>query len=315
MIISKYMDINRIEFIVTYKCSGKCKHCSIGKEIDNIEKSKYIKGNYACEAIRKLSKLYNISSVMTFGGEPLLFSSEVCKIHKCANDLGIQSRQLITNGFFTNNNEYCNQIIESLGSSGVNDLLISVDAFHQETIPFENVYRFAKYAKEVIPNTMLHPAWVVNKQHDNFYNTRTKDILIKFDDLMIPISKGNNIFMAGRAVENLCEYYEKPKLNLSDSCGLLPYTDRPDKITSITIVPCGNVMVCDFVIGNIYEQNIEDIILSYNPYKNKYLNALLTGGAGKLIEISNKNGIFIDISQCYSVCDLCHKICNQMKSN
>lgn len=51
--------------------------------------------------VRKVASRYAIKSVMTFGGEPLLYPDDVCMIHSAARDAGIPLRQVITNGFFS----------------------------------------------------------------------------------------------------------------------------------------------------------------------------------------------------------------------
>lgn len=85
-------NLNRIEFVVTMSCSGKCKHCSQGesRSSDNIDKA------LAADAVRRISETYSIDSVMTFGGEPLLYPETVCEIHKTAKEMNIPKRQLIT---------------------------------------------------------------------------------------------------------------------------------------------------------------------------------------------------------------------------
>ena len=74
-------------------------------------------------------------------------------------------------------------------------------------------------------------------------------------------------------------------------------------------------MICDFVIGNIHAQSMQEIITQYDPYQNEWMNALLTGGASALLDQAKQQGIPVDCSQCYSVCDLCHKINNRLLSN
>ncbi len=190
---SPYLNINRIEFIVTYQCSGHCKHCSIGDKLNHSGGATHVSANHAAKVIKELSQIYPISSVMTFGGEPLLYADVVCAIHESASHCGVESRQLITNGYFTKRDEQCKQTVTALKEAGVNYLLLSVDAFHQETIPVEAVYSFAKHTKEAaIPKIKLQPAWVVNEGHDNRYNSETKEILALFADLDIPINEGNN---------------------------------------------------------------------------------------------------------------------------
>lgn len=90
-------NLKKIEFIVTMACTGKCKHCSEG---DHIGFTEHIDKEVAAEAVRKICSCYDISTVMTFGGEPLLYPETVCAIQKTATSLGVAKRQVITNGFF-----------------------------------------------------------------------------------------------------------------------------------------------------------------------------------------------------------------------
>lgn len=100
---------------------------------------------------------------MTFGGEPLLHPEVVCKIHMAAREIAIPKRQLITNGFFSRDIENIHDIAKKLVKSGVNDILLSVDAFHQETIPLELVKAFAKEVKNHNVQIKTHPAWLGGK--------------------------------------------------------------------------------------------------------------------------------------------------------
>lgn len=307
MKISPYLKINRIEFIVTYQCTGKCIHCSIGDRLNYADGSGFthIEAGPAADAVKKLSERFNITSVMAFGGEPLLYPEAVYAVYDAARSSNIENRQLITNGYFTKNSEYRKQVADSLIESGLNYLLLSVDAFHQADIPLDPVYDFAGCAAE-IPNLRLHPAWVIDENHENPYNAETKKILKKFKDLGIQISSGNNIFMAGNAVKYLSEYYPTPDMDLSSLCGSAPYTDKLTEITSLSLVPNGDVMVCDFVIGNIYRESIDDIISHYDPYQNKLMRTVLEEGMSGLKKAAEEKGI--PTEGCYSICDLCRKL-------
>lgn len=133
-------NLNRIEFVVTMACTGKCKHCSEG---DHINCKGHIDTELAVKSVRQICEKYKIESLMTFGGEPLIYPDVVCTIHKTATDMGIEKKQLITNGFFSKKRERIEEVVTMLEKSGVNSLLLSVDAFHQETIPLEPVKYFA----------------------------------------------------------------------------------------------------------------------------------------------------------------------------
>jgi len=304
--LSPYLKIDRIEFMVTYQCSGKCKHCSVAPCLNNIAGGRHVKADKAVEAIEALSKLYHISSVMTFGGEPLLYPEVVCAIHEKAAECGIAVRQVITNGYFTRDAAKRRAVAYALAQAGVNDLLLSVDAFHQENIPVDAVHDFAESATHAgFPKMRLQPAWVVDALHDNPYNIKTREVLDGFSDLAIPVSDGNNIFLAGNARTYLSQYYEKHELNFSDKCGTMPYTDPLTEISSLSIVPNGDVTACGFVIGNIYSEDMRDIVARYDPYANDVMRAILEGGVPALLAYAQAAGITIDLSQCCSICDIC----------
>ena len=124
-------NLNKIEFVVTYACTGRCKHCSEG---DHEACGERIDPQIAADSVRKIASIYDIKTVMTFGGEPLLYPDVVYSVMSVAKELDIEKRQLITNGYFSKNKDKIREVVTKLYECGVNDLLLSVDAFHQETI-------------------------------------------------------------------------------------------------------------------------------------------------------------------------------------
>ena len=244
-------NLNRIEFVVTMACTGKCRHCQEG---DHIGRTGHIDGDIAAEAVRKVCGKYPIRSLMTFGGEPLLYPDVVCKIHKTAAELGIPKRQVITNGFFSKKTERIEEVARALADSGVNDLLLSADAFHQETIPLEPVKFFAGCTTGSGIPVRLSPAWLVSREDDNPYNIRTREILREFEALQIPVGPGNVIFPSGNALKYLAEYFDE---NADRST---PYDEDPENIRSLSFAENGDVLN-----GNVYEKDILDILEAYRP--------------------------------------------------
>lgn len=159
-------NLNRIEFVVTMACTGKCKHCSEG---DHSSCAGHIDADAAAKTICEVCRNYKIESLMTFGGEPLLYPDIVCKIHETAKMMGIPKRSLITNGFFTKDRNRIKEIVGSLSKCGVEKILLSVDAFHQETIPLEMVQCFAECVVKTGISIELSPAWLVSREDKNPY--------------------------------------------------------------------------------------------------------------------------------------------------
>ena len=243
-------NLNRIEFVVTMACTGNCKHCSQGehKSKDKLDKT------LAADAVRKIAKEYNIKSVMTFGGEPLLCPETVCAIHKAAKEMDIPKRQLITNGFFSKDSDKIKRIAEQIVESGVNEILISVDAFHQETIPLEYVKTFANSVNVPDVKLKVHPAWLVSADDGNHYNSRTREILAQFNQMGIETGEGNVIFPSGNALEYLREYFDLTEEIRN------PYDEDPADIRAICFSANGDILG-----GNFYKEDIMKILSAYTP--------------------------------------------------
>ena len=244
-------NLKKIEFVVTMACTGKCKHCSEG---DHDGFKEHIDETVAAEAVRKICSSYDVSTVMTFGGEPLLYPETVSAIHKTAASLGVARRQVITNGFFSKNKDRIKTVTLSLANSGVNALLLSVDAFHQETIPLETVMFFAKCAIDSGIPVKLQPAWLVSAEDHNAYNEKTREIIRAFDPLHIPLNQGNVIFPSGNALKYLREYFD------DNAAPFSPYEEDPEDIKTISFDPNGDVLN-----GNVYKTDILEIIRTYCP--------------------------------------------------
>ena len=243
-------NLNKIEFVVTYACTGRCKHCSEGEHTSCGER---IDPQIASDAVRKIAAAYDIKTVMTFGGEPLLYPDTVYAIMTAAKELNIPKRQIITNGYFSKNGDMIREVAEGLAACGVNHLLLSVDAFHQETIPLDVVKQFVTEAKRCGISIRLQPAWLVSAANDNPYNQKTREILDSFADMDITANEGNVIFPEGNALKYLAEYF-------TDNHPENPYVEDPRDVRCVSFAPNGNVLG-----GNVYERDIMEIIKDYSP--------------------------------------------------
>jgi len=141
--MNTYLAINRLEFAITYLCNSECKHCQIGEEEERPKFPNHIDKNLAAEIVRKVGRRHHPESIMTFGGEPLLYPEIVYAIHREAVKVGIPLREVITNGLWSRKTEKIEETENSLARSGVNTVSISVDCFHQEFIPLEVAKRTA----------------------------------------------------------------------------------------------------------------------------------------------------------------------------
>ena len=209
----------------------------------------------AADAVRRIAAEYDIRKVMAFGGEPLLHPEAVYAIMGAAREMGVPVRQVITNGCFAPGREEMRAVAVRLRASGVNDLLLSVDAFHQEALPLGTVRIFAEEALGAGIPVRLQPAWLVSPAADNPYNRATREILASLDDLSIPGSAGNVVFPEGNARKYLAEYF-------ASSSPANPYKENPHDVRCVSFSPNGDV---DLLGGNAYTSDIIEILRAYVP--------------------------------------------------
>lgn len=247
-------NINKIEFVVTDACCGRCRHCSQG---EHPARGAGIDPALAAETVKKIAVAYAVVTVMAFGGEPLLHREAVYAIMEAARQEGVPHRQVITSGYFSKDSETIRCVVRRLADCGVNDLRLSVDAFHQEFIPAEVVKLFvAEAVKQGLP-IRLQPAWLVSREDDNPYNRKTKEILGEFSAMGIPVHDGNVIFPEGNAVKFLAEYF-------TGETPANPYKEDPYDVTCVSFAPNGDVLG-----GNVYQRDILDILDNYTPQEGR----------------------------------------------
>ena len=167
--------------------------------------------------------------------------------------MNIPQRELITNGYFSKDIGRIKEVAHMLAQSGVNGICLSVDAFHQETIPLEYVKEFEMAVLDENIPIHTHPAWLVSVDDNNPYNQKTRELLKEFNAMGIEQSNGNVIFPSGNALKYLGEYFDQ------DVEYDNPYRENPKDVKTISFSANGDVLG-----GNIYDNSILDIINSYN---------------------------------------------------
>lgn len=242
--MSCFRNLKKIEFVVTDACTGKCRHCSQGGHESS---GKRIDPKTARKAVMELCGKFNIETVTVFGGEPLIYPEAVYEILYTAYEMKVPHRQLITNGFFGGD---IDEVAKNLSQCKVNDILLSVDAFHQESIPLKRVTEFAKKAKDTGLNIRTQPAWLEHKDDLNPYNVKTKSILKEFELLDIEQNEGNVIFPEGNAKKYLKDYFKSEIIN--------PYIENPLDLQTLSVSPDGSLLG-----GSIYKNSILEIMEDY----------------------------------------------------
>jgi len=310
----KYLVPKRIEFLVTYLCNGYCRHCYAPKL--TVGYPQHIDESLAVKIVDEVGHQYEVESVMTFGGEPMLFPEIVYSIHEKASNLGIPSRELITNGYWSREVEEIEDTAGNLAECGVNSIYFSVDAFHQEHIPINIVRDSIESSIEAgIEDVALNPCWLVSEDDDNQYNRETRRILEELRELPVRVS-GGIVEPKGLALEYLREFLP-PKVSLPKGCcSDIPFSESLDALSSISIEPDGRVAICDdFYLGDASETSVPHLISTFNPFKTPEMKAIIEDGMEGLVDLAKGRGVNPDPEGYYSICHMCTDLRKRMKQS
>ncbi len=120
--------------ITNYYCSSKCRHCAYSSSPE--WPREYMTPDVADEIFQKLGEL-GCYVVHIGGGEPLLCPEKLFPILDSAKRNGIHIEYVETNASWHEDFESSCELLKKLQEYGVYTLLISIDPFHNEFIPFE----------------------------------------------------------------------------------------------------------------------------------------------------------------------------------
>ena len=314
-LLNAFLHVDRLEFSVTQQCNAHCKHCCLG-DANRASPTVAIDQGLAVQITREVARAYSPRSIMTFGGEPLLFPDIVCAIHDVARAEGIPKRQVITNAGCPPSADAFREVARELAYSGVNEIALSVDGFHQEHVPVAVVEQNVRSLLDAgISQLTWNPCWLVSKEDDNAWNRSTRLVLESLAHLPVADSGGNTVQPMGRALRWLSDYLP-PKMALPPgSCGDSPYTGTLDQVRSISVEPDGGVAVCtELLIGNASRDDILGILRDYNPYRIPEMRAILEGGVSGLARLATRQGIGAESEGYYSICDMCTSLRRRLVS-
>ncbi|UCH50426.1 MAG: 4Fe-4S cluster-binding domain-containing protein [Chloroflexota bacterium] len=214
--------------MLSYQCNANCHHCMYAcsprwKDWISEEEIKLLLTILA-EKIEpnpsgKSSVSLNCGLHFT-GGEPFLNFDLLLKAVQMARQLDIPSTFVETNCYWCLDNTGTKQKLEALKEGGLQGILISVNPFYLEYVPFERTERCIKIASEVFAyNTMVY-------QQEYYYRFKELGIKARLPlEEYLKLEQGDlvknvELFLMGRASYKLQKFYTKhpPDYFLNEPC-------------------------------------------------------------------------------------------------
>lgn len=214
--------------ILSYKCSSTCKHCMYAcsprwsgdwpteKNIELVLRQLASSIKPSPYGREKVSLNHGLHFT---GGEPFLNFKLLLNAVKTADELRIPSTFAETNCFWCVNDEQAREKLTALKQAGLKGMLISVNPFILEQVPFERTERAINISKEIFEgNTMIYQETYYHRfKSIRIRNTLTLDKYLEKDKWALRYSE---LLPMGRACYRLKHLFVKypAKAFFDESC-------------------------------------------------------------------------------------------------
>lgn len=304
--------------ILSYKCSGECKHCMYlcspkwssdwisERELELLLKNLSERIQPAPYGAENVSLNYGLHLT---GGEPFLNYDLLLNSVEIANNLRIPSLFVETNCYWCKNDKVTREKLLKLKKAGLKGILISVNPFILEYVPFENTIRAIKLSSQIFGNNLM--IYQIYYYHQ-FMNLNIKESLPLEKYLKIislnELKRNVEFFWMGRAPYKLPDLYKKYPIKhfLEENCALelvRSWHCHFDNYGNYIPGYCGGL-----TWGNVRQLNSlcnEGIDIDDYPV----LKALITGKIEDLYTLAVKNFEYEVLPEGYaSKCHVCFDI-------
>ena len=304
--------------LLSYKCNAECRHCMyacsprwkadwIGEEdleaILNQLAGKIMPGPYGKEHI-------GLSHGLHFtGGEPFMNFGLLCRAFEIASGLEIPSLFVETNGYWCRDDSRTREKLLLLKEKGMKGIMISVNPFYLEYVPFERTQRAIRIGAEIFG----YNAIVYQMEYYRRFKALGIRDRVPFEKYLemenrADFVRNTEFFIQGRAPYSLQEqlaslYPRYPADLLADSPCSPPFLrnwhNHFDNYGNYIPGFCGGISLGDCrKLDDLLEKGIE-------TEAHPILSYLLREDMRGLLQFAMDRGYRVDEPGYYSKCHLC----------
>lgn len=302
-----------IGLLLSYKCNARCRYCMYASspfwkdwiKIEDLESIlKHLSGKIKPSPYGEDRVSLNYGLHFT-GGEPFVNFPLLLKAVELATKFNIPSTFVETNCYWCKDDNITQKYLEMLKEKGLDGILISVNPFYLEYVPFERTERCIRIAQKVFSkNTMIYQI----EYYIQFKKLGIKG-RIKFEEytrLEEDLTKRVELFLMGRAAYRLKDVYPKYPANylLEEPC-ITPFLrnwhNHVDNYGNYIPGYCAGISLGD--CRNLDRLLEEGVDLERRPI----LNFLINGDFKGLFEFAKEFGYTPEegyISKCHLCTDI-----------
>ena len=261
--------------------------------------------------LEETTSVAKLDSFMIFGGEPMLYPEGTFRLFQKANELDIPKIELITNGFWGKDRNRAQILANQLKDAGVNEVNISVDAFHLPYIPLDCPRNAALACLAAgIQRVRWNVAILESENALNQFDRQTSEIMRTLAPLGLEVHV-NKVWFQGRARRNLNEFFSKQSLE-----GECPEAEAAlVNPTCITLDSRGWATICwNLSIGNAKKEPLSRMLTNYHWKNYPIIQTLVTNGPRRLIELPEAGDFQFQEERYIDKCHLCTDIRKSLKT-
>jgi hypothetical protein len=283
------MMVKGLDLILTYQCTSRCAHCCYRAGPDGGETMTL------AEVERYLAGVANqpIEWILLFGGEPFL----VYDLLRASVALAAQRASVLvfTNGSWATDPGTARQLLGRLQEAGLDQIMFSVDAFHQEHVSLERIAVGIEAAQSLGYGTIEIDNRCLGEPHtENVFNRRTRDLMKRLSGLCdladVQHYQGPSR-LVGRAADELSRYVA-PQTGSLEECVVPGWLgDDIREPTTVEIHPGGWVNLCaGIALGNANQRPLHEILAQYDPDAHPIIRVLAQEGPAGLLRLAQRHG-------------------------
>lgn len=300
------LTVNRLisgGIITNYYCSSKCKHCSYSSSPE--WNHDYMTVEMA-DKIFKILKRLDCHAVHIGGGEPLLQPEKLLQVLKSAKRNKIAIEYIETNASWFTDETKAMSILTKLQENQVDTLLISMDPFHNEYIPFRKVKGLIDACRKADMSVFpwLSEFWSDLDSMDDRKTHSLKEYGELFgQDYLAALPHRYGLNLKGRAFHTYKSLIKMEPLERildnSSPCGLLSgtYHFHIDLYGNFIPQSCPG-----------FSLDLEELTEGADPEKYKIFSELSLYGIHSMLDVAISNYGYKPKSEYAGKCDLCYDI-------
>jgi MoaA/NifB/PqqE/SkfB family radical SAM enzyme len=260
--------------------------------------------------LEQLTEHQPLTSLTIHGGEPFLNLELLTAILGKAPVLDIEQRWVITNGFWARSKSIAEENLERVKDAGLSCITFSVDAFHQEYTPLQNVKIGLDAAVHTGFDTVAVDSYIVGSENtENEFNAITYRLINSLQAYDTIRFSQYPVAFEGRAAHNLVQCVPSSSEVPSGGC-TFPFWLGGDlkNPEGIEIDAEGNVTLCPgLCIGNVLHQSVAELLDSYAFAEHPLIHVLAEHGPSGLLTLAKTKG-YKDHREFINECHLCYEM-------